>query len=165
MDDNTIRRAFQIALANGLAMFGVEIDPADDTSATSASFIASISVGGAKFEAVLSIGVSTEAACYLVERMLGENTTDETVVADGLGEIANLAAGGVKTQTADGTVSIGLPSVVTGEKLRASHASNGLTGDFCVRVDGHHPMVCGYYVQESNTEESKGDMVFEQKQS
>ncbi len=82
---------------------------------TNTQIIASIGLSGS-LDASLAIGLSQDAACLLVSKMLGTEIKEfNQDVVDGIGEIVNILGGIIKTKFADhGCVFIlSLPSIIT----------------------------------------------------
>ncbi|MGE3166590.1 MAG: chemotaxis protein CheX [Planctomycetota bacterium] len=114
--------AVEPALREALGMFGVEVErivsPDRDDVHGANDFIATIALQGESMDAVLHLLVTATAAEELVASMLGAPSTNDATTSDGLGEIANLAAGGIKTRLEPHNLSLGLPSVIQGRSLR-----------------------------------------------
>lgn len=71
--------------------------------------------GGATGACVLCF--SRDVACRLASAFAGEDLTlDHPDFTDAIGELANMVAGGAKSQFGDVRVDISLPSVIIGEK-------------------------------------------------
>lgn len=80
--------------------------------------IATIGLGCEGLEANLNLVLDTRCASFVVSLMLGEeNVSDEATLRDGIGEIANLVAGGIKRRLTelDLNFAISLPSVILTE--------------------------------------------------
>ena len=80
--------------------------------------------------------------------MLGdESELDVATISDGLGELANLLAGGVKKRMHDQDIDLilGLPSVITGENFHLSFDLAATLHPFQFIVDGAH-MVDGLFL-------------------
>ncbi|MBN1916564.1 MAG: chemotaxis protein CheX [Verrucomicrobia bacterium] len=70
------------------------------------------------------VNFSKDLACQIVSKMLGENHAElDATVRDGVGEIANMVAGGAKgeMQAMNINFSIALPMVTIGRELTHSH--------------------------------------------
>lgn len=81
--------------------------------------ICSIGFVGA-VEGSLMITLSNAGACFFVSKMLGDEIKEVTPdVCDGVGEIVNMLAGGIKTRlsTTKYHFDINIPTVIAGEEL------------------------------------------------
>jgi len=75
----------------------------------------------------VTVDFGRELACQIVSRMLGEPHSEiDATVRDGVGEIANMIAGGAKgeMQAKNLNFNIALPTVTLGRDLSHSHPPN-----------------------------------------
>jgi chemotaxis protein CheX len=82
-------------------------DPRHEVSAV-------IGVSG-KAAGTIVVNLSQHAACEVLRRMVGSETTEITAeVCDAVGELTNMIAGSAKAQLAKYELSISLPNVISG---------------------------------------------------
>lgn len=99
-----------------------------DLAITTEELICSISFTG-EIEGAIAIDISGVAACKLVSKMLGMDITEVSKdVTDGVGELLNMVAGGVKRQLANTlkAFEISLPTTIKGQDLKVA-MSAGVT--------------------------------------
>ncbi|MFQ5653430.1 MAG: chemotaxis protein CheX [Planctomycetota bacterium] len=133
-------------------MLGANVDlldsPTDQATPTRHDAMAVIGMGGEGMEATLNLLFAERSAEFIVKVMLEEVAVDGAeTVRDGIGEFANLIAGGIKarfhSQGID--VTLGLPSVVIAQDLKFSTSAVGAVHPFRFAIDGKH-IVDGLFV-------------------
>ena len=95
-------------------------------SVSNAEFVCTIGLTG-KIEGGISVAVSNQSACHIVSKMLGMDITEMSAdVCDGMGEVANLIAGGIKMRAAGLGYSfdVSIPTVVQGKLMSLSVAAD-----------------------------------------
>ena len=121
--ENPIEKAFQEAARETLstmAMLEMEVGesvPARSISST-LGLTATMGLCG-ESEGLLVLSLGAPLACRIVASMLGmEEDEVEDDLVDGVGEIANMVAGGAKTALADGphAFDLSLPAMIRGAK-------------------------------------------------
>ena len=132
---NSIQESFQQAFE----MFGSDVTIPDDQQVDLEQgrheFIASIGLARSDVEVVVHLLFDRKAANYIVSLMLGEDEPDDEMAADGLGECANMTAGGVKSRTEGEEMILGLPSVITGDNVKVAACTRTTQQSFRFVVD------------------------------
>jgi chemotaxis protein CheX len=78
-----------------------------------------------KAAGTIVLSLSRQAACEILKRMIGRETTQITSeVCDAVGELTNMIAGAAKVQLAKYELSVSLPNVVWGSDHRIHFPSN-----------------------------------------
>lgn len=91
-----------------------------DATHSADQLICFIGIGG-DLEGNLALHVPQKAACAIVSKMLFMDIAEMTQdVRDGVGEMLNMIAGGIKmkVQSASGSVNISLPTVIEGSGMQ-----------------------------------------------
>jgi chemotaxis protein CheX len=117
----SVKEAFKTMLSTEL----VESDQVHE-KVMGAELICSIGLTG-KMEGSLVISLPAPAACVIVSRMLQMELTEISPdVCDGMGEVANVVAGGVKMRMAalDLSFNVSIPTVVQGGMMHVNAAND-----------------------------------------
>ncbi len=106
-----VRSVFEMMLNCAPVRTGLRLRTADDQRH---EISAVIGISG-KAAGTIVLNLSLHAACEILERMVGIQTTEITRdVCDAVGELTNMIAGSAKAQLAKYELSISLPNVISG---------------------------------------------------
>ena len=113
---------------------------------------ASIGMGSLQYECALNLMFTEPTAKHLVELMLGDPDPGPDMLRDGLGEIGNLIAGGLKSSflESDLELTLGLPAVITGSSIHLTFHGDAVVHSFSLVINGEFPAECAYMVRERN---------------
>lgn len=99
--------------------------PQPDVPST-AELICTIGLAG-KMEGSVTVSLPNASACAIVSKMLGTEMTEVSQdVCDGMGELANVIAGGIKMRTValNCPFEVSIPTVVQGQQMRLNIADD-----------------------------------------
>jgi chemotaxis protein CheX len=107
-------------LARGKLSLSVNFQPAHEVTGV-------IGLSG-KFNGTVVVSVDKNVAISLTEKMLGQRPVDiDEDVIDAIGEVTNMIAGKAKTDLAHLSMTLALPTVITGKNHTVRFGSNAQT--------------------------------------
>ena len=160
MQESSIETAVRGSIETNFSMMlgcTVDIDAVAEPT-LSVDHCTSMALGSPDVDAGLHLLLPANTARHLVSAMLGDPEPCEELLRDGLGEVGNLLAGGVKSSIGDQTgveLILGLPTVLSGEDLSIAFPREGTVQTFKLLVDGEFAAECTFFQRVRNNSAAK----------
>lgn len=144
---DSIRDAFETMLMVDVSF--IEHESIQELSGTG-RVICTIGLGAEDLQSNLNLFFSRSSAKYVVGVMMGDEDIEDSMVEDGVGELANLIAGGIKLRLAeeDLVLNISLPTVISAENANISTASATTLYPFSFTIDNDYLVEGVFLIRE-----------------